>query len=639
MQASRARYLWLKVAPPALLVNVGVNVLGGRAAYPAGTLVPLVGHKSAANDIVFGAFLIGFFTMLVVRAAARLEARSGRVAGIDRRGAWAEWPRRHPCWAAIAFGAVCVAALGAPTVLALTHLRSAPLPRDAFLLLKAAFSGGAGVLTAIVAALVGLAPEPDVTADPRWCRDGAAPPVAWPCDYVDKGGLAVTSRAHGCSGTPVWQLVVDGALDPEHVRQALADLTTRYPSLTTRIQSLDGVPPLATRYRYAQDPGFRLDELFTHVDLRGDGDRGVLAALERELQDRHLDLYTDFPVTLTMAVTGDAQSRLFFRQHHAIADGRAFIGLLGDFAVFLDAARTGRRPTDGELEPIGRRRELDALALPRGRRVAWTVAGFSLLARSLLGGALRPSPLLLQNRSNDYTGENGVVHWLVDDAARAGWQRASERIGVSLNSLLTAALFEANRRWHRTRQMRLRRVTGSLVMETRPRDGSFRSFANHLATLVVDVRVDRHADLAGLARELHAQVKRQRASHAPEKRLLGERQVVARMTIEQMQRFVFQTRRPAFNLNFSNLIPLDFPTLGGAGWRVDEVRICTPVTPRTGIALTVIRYSGRLCFNFNYKASAVARDEVETLRACFAEALSEVTTSGDAGDATAGPPQ
>jgi hypothetical protein len=197
-------------------------------------------------------------------------------------------------------------------------------------------------------------------------------------------------------------------------------------------------------------------------------------------------------------------------------------------------------------------------------------------------------------------------------------------MGVSLNSLLTGALFDANRRWHRARGHRLRRVTGSLVMETRPRDGSFRSFANHLATLVLDVRLDRLAG-AQLCRELHAQVKRQREASLPEKRLLCERSLVSRMTIEQMQRFVFQTRRPEWNLNFSNLIGLPFPLLGGDGWRVDEVRICTPVTPRTGIALTVIRYRGRLCFNFNYKSTVVSREEVETLRACFSESLDELT--------------
>jgi hypothetical protein len=511
-------------------------------------------------------------------------------------------------------------------VIALVHLRSTPLSRDGFLWLKCAFAGTSGVLAALIAALTGLAPEAPVEDDPRWCSGPV--PLAYPCDYVDKGGLAVTSRAHGCSGTPTWQLVVTGALEPAHVRVALGHLASRYPALTTRVQSLDGVPPLATRYRYAQDPSFSVDAIFTVDDLRGDP--GGLTALEAELHDRHLDLFTDFPMTLTMAITSDASCRLFFRQHHAIADGRAFIEALSDFARFLEAARRGRRPDAAELAPVGRRSELEALGLSRARRVVWTFAGYGRLLRALVGGLVRPPALLIQNRSNDYTGPNGVVHWRVDDAALAGWERARERAGVSLNSLLAAVLFEANRRFHRARGVALGRVTGSFVMETRPRDASFRSFANHLATLEVDLRLDRLADLPSVARAIHAQIKRQRITHAPEKRLLCERQLVLAMTVEQMQRFVFETKRPAFNLNFSNLIALDFPPMGGEGWSVDEVRICTPVTPRTGIVLTVIRYRGRLCFNFNYKGSAVTRDDVERLRSAFADALSALDTGAGA---------
>jgi hypothetical protein len=621
MKPSLARYLLVKVVPPALLVNVVINVIVGLVAYPAGRAVPLTGDKSAGADTLVNAFFIGFFTLLVARAQARTEARSGRVRGFDGRSALAAWPRRHPVLAAIAFGLLFSTTLGLATVKVLLHLTHAPLPRGAFVLFKAAFSGGAGVLAAVLATLVGVWPEPDVSSDPRWVRD---PPAAawWPCDYVDKGGLAVTSREHGCSGTPTWQLLVDGALDPAHVRQALADLTARYPSLAARVQALDGVPPLATRYRYAQDPRFTVDDIFTHVDLRADP--MGLDALEREHHDRHTDLFADHPVTLTHAVLGDAHSRLFFRQHHAIADGRAFIELLGDFGAFLEAARAGRRPSADALAPIGRRSEVEALALTRGRRIAWTLAGYRHFAGALVSRVLRPPPLLLQNRSNDYTGENAVAHLFVDEQRLAAWERARERLGVSLNSLLTGALFDANRRWHRAKGHRLGRVTGSLVMETRPRDGGFRSFANHLATLVLDVRLDR-LDGAQLCRELHAQVKRQRAAHLPEKRLLCERQLVSLMSIEQMQRFVFHTKRPEWNLNFSNLIGLEFPPLGGDGWKVDEVRICTPVTPRTGIALTVIRYRGRLCFNFNFKSTVVSRADVEALRACFSESLDELS--------------
>jgi hypothetical protein len=162
------------------------------------------------------------------------------------------------------------------------------------------------------------------------------------------------------------------------------------------------------------------------------------------------------------------------------------------------------------------------------------------------------------------------------------------------------------------------------VMETRPRGGGFVSFANHLATLDVTLALDRVDDPAAMARAIQTQVDAQKRTNRPLKRLLAERAIVLGMTLAQLQRIVFESKHPSYNLNFSNLIALDFPTLGGDGWRVEEVLITTPVTPRTGIALTAIRYNGRLVFNFNYKASAVTRAETEALCAEFERVMAEL---------------
>jgi len=78
-------------------------------------------------------------------------------------------------------------------------------------------------------------------------------------------------------------------------------------------------------------------------------------------------------------------------------------------------------------------------------------------------------------------------------------------------------------------------------------------------------------------------------------------------------------------LNLSNLIPLDFPVLSGPAWTVDEVLITTPVTPRNGIAVTVVRYNGRVCFNFNYAASAVTAAQTTELARRFRDALETLT--------------
>jgi hypothetical protein len=472
------------------------------------------------------------------------------------------------------------------------------------------------VLAAVVAALIGISRAGVALR----MRRRPPPPVAgpwWPCDYIDKGGLAISDRAHGCSGTPTWRLVVRGALEAEHVRRALADVVARYPSLATKVQPLDGAPLDATRFRYAHDPAFSVEQILEAIDLRGDP--AALPVLAQALQNRHLDLFADAPMTLTLVRSADDACILFFRQHHAIADGRAFIALLADFATFLDAARAGRRPPAEALAPVGRRSELDALALPRWRRALDTLAGYGWLLRAGMRASSRPVVPLVQNRSNDYRGDNGTVHWSVDDAQLARWNAARKRIGCSLNSLFTAALFAANQRWHRALGEPLGRTAGTLVMETRPRDPTFVSFANHLATLEVEAQLGRdvdlgsEAELATLARNLQAQVDRQRRVRVPIKRLLCERQLARGMKLAAMQRFVFESKRATYNFNFSNLVALEFPAIGGDGWSVDEVLITTPVTPRAGIVVTVIRYRERVVFNVNYKSSAATRAEAEAL--------------------------
>jgi hypothetical protein len=526
---------------------------------------------------------------------------------------------------AVAFGLTSMLLLGPPALALLVAAGVTELTAGPLLTFNIGFAGAAGVVTAVVATLMGVAPERDVSDDPRWCRDPAAPVggAVYPCEPIDKGCLLATDRARGCSNTPTWQLVVRGALDPAHVRSALADVVARYPSLTTKIQSLDGAPPGARRFRYAHDPSFQLDDIFEVVDVRRDP--GRLDALIREVHNRYTDQFVDFPVTLTMAITAHDGCRLLFRQHHGIADGRAFIGLLGDFGQYLNAARAGRRPSPEALAPIGRRAELEALGLGRLRQFAWTAAGYALSVGAMVRTLRRPVVPLVQNQSNDYTGDNGTVHWSVDEAALQRWNAARKRMGVSLNSMLTAALFLANQRWHRALGQPLGLTRGSLLMETRPRDGGFVSFANHLATLEVEVMLDRDIDMAPLARTLQTQVDAQRRANTPIEHYLYQRQLVKGMTLEPLPSLVLKPSRPAPNVDFSNLIALAFPVIEGEGWAVDEVLITTPVGPRLGIVLTVIHYRERVIFNFNYKASAATRAQTEELCAHFQAVLREAT--------------
>jgi len=441
--------------------------------------------------------------------------------------------------------------------------------------------------------------------------------IRYPCDFIDKGALALTDNARGCSVTPTWQLVVRGALDPAHVRAALADCAARFPSLRCKIRAIDhpNEPLSARHFEYVEDPTFSVDAIFRVVD------GADLATLTRQEQNRPLDPFRDFTVTLTMARDGDGW-RLFFRQHHAIADGRAFIGLLGEFAAFVEAHRAGRPVT--ALVPVHRRDELAPLALSPARRLGWRLSGYVDLIRRIFAALFRPVVPLLQNARSDYSGDNGTVHWIVDDTVLDGWNAARKRIGVSLNSMLTAALFSATQRLQRAHGAPVGRTAATLAMETRPREGEFASFANHLSSIDIVLHLDRVDDPVAMARSIQAQVDRARRANQPFKRLLAERAIALGMPLSQMQRMIFESKRITYNFGFSNLVALDFPTLGGEGWRVENVLITTPIAPRQGLGLTVIRYNGRVTFNFNYKSSASSRADAEQMCQTFRAVLEEL---------------
>src|SRR5206468_3469528 len=114
---------------------------------------------------------------------------------------------RRPVWTAILGGVVSAAVIGGGAVAVIAALGVAPMSLGAFLGFKIAFAGAWGSLAAVLVGALAIAGEPEPPDDDRWSRDGAVPSVVYPFDYVDKGGLAVTSAKHGCSGTPTWQLV------------------------------------------------------------------------------------------------------------------------------------------------------------------------------------------------------------------------------------------------------------------------------------------------------------------------------------------------------------------------------------------------------------------------------------------------
>ena len=620
MTYSYPRYLF-RLFLVAAAVNTIFSTVGAAVAFPPSRPVPTFGNPSVASDTLVSSFFIGFFSFVGVFLAARQDARAGRVRGLG----WVSspWTARRIIGGAFLLGALVVVAFGVPVTRALASRHHAEMVWWTFLLFKVAFADVSGILATLVAAICGVASERPVGTEARWDRSGAHGNGSYPFDFLDKACFGVSvERRRGCSNTLLWDLPIAGFVEPSHVARALEDLVCRYPILKTKVRAVDGVPPFASKYRYVPAPSFGVHAILDVLDVRNDPAQGD--AVHRELRSRHLDLFSEFPVQFVLLLTSEASCRLLVRQHHAIADGRAFFALLHDFAKFLEHARRGEPPPVDMIAPVPRRAELDAIEFVGVGRVMATLQGFGIILMETIKSIVRPIRPLPQNQSQDYSGENDAIFWEAPADILECWRAVRDRVGVSLNSILAGAFFLANKRWSLAQRYSPGRTCAQLIMETRPRAKEFVSFANHLTFLNVEADLGREWTPERLVAHVQVQSDRQRRSRVPFKRQLAERVLVLPMPLDQLERVIFDAPRAAFNLNFSNVIAIDFPALKGDGWLVETVRITVPVAPRHGIVLTIIRYGDKLVFGLSFKATAIARDQVDALGAEFRKCLDEV---------------
>ena len=131
------------------------------------------------------------------------------------------------------------------------------------------------------------------------------------------------------SFAPTWRLEYRGTLTRDELAQALAWTVARYPWCAARVEGGAWVVPDA--------PSLEPEVL----DLRGVAE-AERAARERALADRFLDLATQAPLRVTWVRRADDAGVLVFQQQHALADGRAFLAMLGDFVRCLDVAGSAR---------------------------------------------------------------------------------------------------------------------------------------------------------------------------------------------------------------------------------------------------------------------------------------------------------
>ena len=440
-----------------------------------------------------------------------------------------------------------------------------------------------------------------------------------PFQPLDKAFVAGT-QAPWASFAPLWRLEYRGALTQEQLLRALGFVLARYPWCAARVQNEAWVlQPQA-------DAGSQL----TVLDLRS----GLDPAREAVLADRFLDLEREAPLALTWVRRSDDNGALVFQQHHALADGRAFLALLADFVRCLDATAS---PLPSE--PVARRAEKDAVA---GTGLGGMIRGALHTLGELLLGNLRPLTPLFSNTGSDYSGSNRTQHLFIPLARLEAWREARKQRGLSVNELLAGALCAALTRWS-TRHGAPAGVHNLLMpIDVRPRDG-FESFANHLSSLQLRWKGRPDVQALGLAQELHRTGAPRLAARLPWKRVRFDGWLLRVTPLRLLRRTLLVTRQLLTSYSFSNLVPLGTPGAQADGrWHsakvvFEQVLITTPCTPPQAANTTVIRYGDSLCFNFNFKDSAIGAANVDALVREFSAALDELDLALSPARVEAGP--
>jgi hypothetical protein len=460
-----------------------------------------------------------------------------------------------------------------------------------------------------------------LTLTPRGARSAAVRLAFQP---LDKAFLAGT-RAPWATFAPTWRLEYRGPLEQAALERALTWTVARYPSCAARVVALGGPFERARDYAWecpdapAAPPVEVLD-----VTARSPED----ARREEEaLASRFLDLEREAPLRCTWVRRGPAAGVLVFQQHHALADGRAFLGFLGDLVRALDAAARGATSSPLPAALVTRRPEREAVA---GSGVGdWLRAALAFFGE-VLRALFAPVTPLASNVSADFHGADRTRHLEVPLARVEAWRANRAHHGLSTNDLLAGALCAALARWSHERGHPPGRHTLFMPVDVRPRDSAFESFANHLSSVQVRWRGTPDAQPLALARELRDAAKRQHDAGLPRRRVRFDGALVAATRVDVLRRELLDRRRLVTSCSFSNLVPLGTPGAGADGrWRfgdavVERLLITTPCTPPQAANTTVARYGDALCFNFNFKDSAVSAAAIDALVRHFASALDEL---------------
>ncbi len=597
---------------PALL-NFSINLVIGFVLFGRRDLVPWTDAGSAGADLLVGGCIVATVTAWAASPRIARDAKAGLVAGRPASSPWRFVPKGRVIGSVI-IGVVLALGL----LLAIVPPGEAAFPQGIAGTSAAFFKGVTSLVAGHLAIVLHgnrvLVGAPDRTAE----LAAMAPAKGVKLEPIALACLAGTSREHGASVAPTWRLTLVGDVRDEDIRSSFETMSRVALVCRSVVRPVDGLPDYAKNFVWT-DSGRSIDVVFAD---------GPFETVRDAALDHHIDLFHDLPVRVTVHRDGE-RTHLFVQQHHGIADGRAFIEFLGEWARVLEKTISGDSIERAEWLS---RPESEAFDRTPGQLRATTRAGTRRHLAEWWHRRRRPLRKLKWNTDAASPGSVSTVHATMPAAVLGELRDLRDDWQAGVNSLLTAAYVLAARAQHVDAGWSASSpLACELVAETRPRDGSFHSFANHLSVLFLQLEDAELRELRVAARSIQKQVRAEVASDAVAQRALFRGWAARSLPIDELRKRVLDNVAMQTQMGFSNLTALPFPPMRGSGWRVTDVRVTTPTLPPHGVMLTAVRYGDEVTFNFNFCRSVVGEELVRDLAERFVKVLGSTGVSIDVG--------
>lgn len=417
-------------------------------------------------------------------------------------------------------------------------------------------------------------------------------------------------------------MLLDRAPDPRRLAAAVWRMVEAVPRLRQRV--VDAPFDLALP-RWEEDPTF---DLVFHVrryalpeDAAGDGDESALFRRLGPIYERPFDRTRPLWELIEIDRPG-GRSAIFFRLHHAVADG---VGGNAILAALTDASREGEPLPPPRAKQPGswpEARYTAVLLRALGDRVAQDAANAAAVAGAVWNVVREPASLLragriaaslvddLRQRSESPLRDFGRARRLTGiEIPFAPLRAARTAFGVRMVDLLLAAVAGAAGAWHRAQRLgRVAELQTLVPINLRPRaaQGLGAGVGNRTTGIIVRLPI-RISDPAKRVREIHRRVEERKAHPAAES-LPSLAGALAALPRPLYRALAYQSSK-SIDLIVTNVPGIPVARFL-AGAEIEAAYPFAPVAPHCPISVALYGYRDRLFVGIDADATAVPDVEV-----------------------------